>query len=390
MTKSPEQPERGLARLSQADAELLDRLLAGEPIADAQTPRADRLRAVLGVLDRWPADDAEPGLAERAYTALLAAQPVSLSDADGLALDAWLELRHAGLADGPMPSGARERADHVKGLMELLDQADGGPVPAGLAERTLERIEEDRSDQRRRATGGRGASVLTKPGGLNIRQLASAAALIALLFSVLLPMLDKGRRDAMIAQCSSNLAGLGTDLQSYADDNKGFTQPNADPAPSPPAMFRELSSFARKDLDGSPIPASNASLFLLVEAQRVDSDHLTCPSADPKSNNAYYNGQNPIAGGPLRVFLDPRPIYADTNPLYQVTPTGLVRNPASPDLAQSRNHDGKGQNSLISDGSVNWTARPTFAGPNDQEDNIWLLNNDAEKSGGTLDVFLTP
>ena len=129
------------SRLNRADAEMLDRLLAGEPLAelvDADEPnRAEHVSRLLSLLDQWEASDAGAGLTQLAVAGVLRANPATLSAEDGQALDALLDLRRQGLADGPMPTGVRERVAGVRAVLALLDRAEGEPVPGGLAERTM-------------------------------------------------------------------------------------------------------------------------------------------------------------------------------------------------------------------------------------------------------------
>lgn len=391
MTVPPEKPQRdegnpNAIKLSPADTDLIDRLVSGEPVdLSSDAARGERAQALLGLIGRWEADEPSAELTGQTISRVVTNDPVSLSSEDGQVLDALLALRRAGLSNGPMPADQRERADRVGGVMALLDRSPRKPVPRGLAERTMAAIEHDRAEQRRLSRMSSAGGILQgRSGGFSVRQLATTAAMLLMVLSVLLPMLDKGKRDAMITACGQNLAGLGGDLQSFADDHKGSIQPQ------PPTIFRELSGFASRELDGSKVPTARVSLFILRDQQRIDSDHLSCPSVASDHNASYYNGQNPIAGGPLRIFLKPRPIFADTNPLYRVTPTGLVRDTKIPGLTQSKNHDGTGQNVLISDGSVKWTVRPSVYQDNEeQEDNLWLLQRPA-KGSDDADVFLTP
>lgn len=388
MPQLPDQPDHDQPRLSEADARLLDQLL-GEGQTDAsaaqdgQGPAGD----LLALLGRWEAAEAPTGLAQRTLSGVITSQPVSLSDEDAIALDALLALRRQGLSDGPMPADTRQRAERVSGLLSVLDRAAGEPVPEGLASRALQAIDQDRSDQRRLSVVSAASGGRWRPAGGGIRQIATTAALLMMVLSVLLPVLDKGRRDAMIAQCEQNLAGLGVDLQLLANDNKQLVRPDG----AAPANFSHLSEFASKKVDGTRVPAHSVNLFILLDERGpTDAEHRICPAAERGSATAFYNGQNPVAGGPLRVFLTPRPIFADTNPLYRLTSTGLVRDAAIPGMTQSNNHDGAGQNVLISDGSVKWKVRPAVyrAGLN-QEDNIWLLQR-PEPGDKEPDVFLTP
>ena len=394
MTTPADQPDPNLPRLSPADAELLDRWL-GRTSADHAITTSDeaRVRDMLALLDRWHVGEPEPGLTHRALARVVTAAPARLCEADGAALDALLALHAQGLAEGPMPSDTRARAERVSGLLGLLDRARKAdtPVPAGLTERTMRAVEYECSAEQRLSISAAGDSGRWRASGGSIRQIATTAALLMMVLSVLLPVLDKSRRDAMITQCEQNLAGLGVDLQRFASDNKESVKAPA----QPPAIFSHLSEFASRDIDGSRVPASSVSLFVLLNErnQQLTSEHLACPAAENGSPTAFYNGQNPVAGGPLRVFLQPRPIFADTNPLYRLTPNGLVRDADIPGMTRSKNHDGVGQNVLISDGSVAWKVRPAVTRSGlDSEDNIWLFQPKArtDKGDSEPDVFLTP
>ncbi|MFK7789153.1 MAG: hypothetical protein AB8C95_06595 [Phycisphaeraceae bacterium] len=377
--------------LSPKDAELLDRLLAGEALADVvgtnDPNRAERVSRLLSLLDQWEASDAEPGLAGRTLSGVLATQPVSLSSADAEALDALLELRVQGLADGPMPAGVRERLAGVRRVLELLDQTDGEPIPSGLAKRTIQAIDQDRLAQQQRSAMSSMNIASHRQGPIGIRQIATTAALFVMALSILLPVLSNAQRDAQIAQCGQNLAGLGGDLQQIAFDHNGNTHRPAQPEAD---VFNPLAKFARTNLDGSTIPASEAGYFVLLDQQRIASQHLSCPTGKRNDAAALYNGQNPAAGGPFRVFLKPRPIFADANPLFRVTSKGLVRDQDIPSLSRSLNHNGAGQNVLISDGSVQWMIRPAVQRRDSQDsDNIWLYQPDADADQDE-DIFLTP
>lgn len=377
-------------RLSRADAELIDRLLAGETLAeliDADEPnRAEHVSRLLSLLDQWEAKDAKPGLAQRTLVGVLATDPVTLSAQDGQALDALLDLRRQGLTDGPMPAGIRERVPGVNQVLGLLDHASDEAVPTDLSQRTMQAIEHDRQSRQQRTTLSTMAIASDHAGSIGIRQIATTAALLILAVSILLPMLNKAQRDAEIAQCNINLAGLGSDLQQVAFDNKGATHRAARPEDN---VFNPLAKFARTGVDGSRLPANEAGFFVLLDEQRVASKHLSCPTGSKDDPAALYNGQNPAAGGPFRVFFKPRPIFADTNPLYKVTPKGLVRQSDLPSLSRSLNHNGAGQNVLISDGSVQWMVRPAVQRNGQASDNIWLYQPDDE-TDLTEDVFLTP
>lgn len=388
MKKDAPQPD--LTLLSRADSELIDRLLAGEALADVmdanEPDRAEHVSRLLSLLDQWEAAESDVGLAQRTLAGVLCANPVTLTTEDGEALDALVALRRQGLSDGPMPAGVREHVAQVQNVLSILDRAADEPVPEGLADRTIQAIEQDRHTLQQRSTLSTMAIASDRQGTIGIRQIATTAALLLMAVSILLPMLNNAQRHAQIAQCSENLAGLGSDLQQLAFDNKGATHRPAQPETD---VFNPLAKFARSGLDGSVVPANQASFFVMMDERRVASKHLACPTGSSNDPTALYNGQNPAAGGPFRIFLNARPIFADTNPLYTVTPKGLVRDQNVPSMTRSSNHAGRGQNVLISDGSAQWMIRPALQRDADSTDNIWLYqpDNNADQND---DVFLTP
>lgn len=395
MSTSQEQPERDRAVLSPADAELLDRLLEAGGGADRirAASGGGRERAVcdlLGLIGRSALDGPEAGLAGRTLAVVVGSEPVSLSDEDGQSLDGLMALRQQGLADGPMPAGAREHSGAVAWVLGLLDRVGDEPVPRGLVERTLGVIERDRAEQRRDGVAGSVGAAGTgqaRPGGLSLRQVATTAALLLMVLSVLLPMLDKGQRDAGIAACSTNLAGLGADLHQYAQDVKAVAL-GATGGPSIDNRYNPSAGPVVQQPGQEVVPPSRVNLIVLINQDRFESEHFNCPTAS-EAGDRFYNGQNPIAGGPLGVFdRNDRPIFADTNPLYRLTGSGLVRIPELPGLTRSKNHDGAGQNVLISDGSVRWMVRPAVQRDGDA-DNIWLLQRPVG-GGENADAFLTP
>lgn len=400
---TPHDPQTPTARLCDADARLLDLLIEHGPEAlPADHARAQRLLAVWGLIGHWPGQTPNPTLARETMHAILAQQldpqlltphVESLCPEDAAVVDALFAARQVGadaLSTGPIPAGSADRAQAVRGLFALLDRAPAGSPHRPLAQLTIDHIaayEESNAGLRLvgdNAAYASGSNRLVM--GVGIRRLASVAALLAISLSVLLPVLNKSRSDAQALACQDNLRQAGQGLASYSMSHD-------DKLPQDAAnTFSLLSRFAddanQQSTTDAALPASQINLFLLPKQGYASADALACPAVDPAAVGNYYNAQNAIAGGPIRLSEVTAPLLADNNPLYKLAGNGLVRRDGLPDDTASPNHNAAGQNVLARDGSAQWHIKPTVTQPYRQErpDNLWL--NDGNP--GQPDAFLTP
>ncbi|XAM01335.1 hypothetical protein OT109_08060 [Phycisphaeraceae bacterium D3-23] len=388
-------PQLDPTRLSPDDARALDAAL-GELSLSADADRAQRLSAVLSLLDHWPIEDPSPELTQALLGRLetirrAGTTSAALCESDGAALDALLAARAAGCDAGadacPIPPGGRERAAAATSVLGLLDRWQADDVPAGLAERALQHVHEARQRESvARLPQDRPAS--SHGWSIGLRQVGSAAALILISMSLLVPVLSKARTDAEVASCKANLGGAGNGLYQYANDHLGGLPQN----PANPPNFSPLMEFA-EDADGQSLPSSAVHMLVLPRDGYLREEQLTCTAADASlPAGGRYSAQAIEGSRALRLSSLEGPVMADTNPLYRREGNLVIRK-AGWESAASANHNGIGQNVLLSDGSVMWTLRPVVQ-HHDTDDNIWLRDitppRPEQDTAQTLDAFLTP
>lgn len=143
---------------------------------------------------------------------------------------------------------------------------------------------------------------------------------------------------------------------------------------------------------------TNAVTLTCPENAFANNDALTPQHNDwtgPKAVSFSYQNQY----RPQMLRLEEAPtmaVLADRNPLFDARGDRIVFNELIPLTAPSRAHRGAGQNVLTADGNVTWKVRPTVGlFGDDQEDNIWAANgisfyNGTELPSDALDSFLVP
>ena len=104
--------------------------------------------------------------------------------------------------------------------LELLDEPCG--MRPGLARRTCEMVANYQNDVAQQKNEFR--EPLVSGSSWSAQDFLVAAASIAILAAILIPILDQSRYQAQIAKCQGNLVSLGTSLASY-DDAHGHLPP---------------------------------------------------------------------------------------------------------------------------------------------------------------------
>lgn len=217
----------------------------------------------------------------------------------------------------------------------------------------------------------------------SLRDVLAVAAMIVLAVGLGVPSILRVRGLNQRLACSANLAQIGTGLGMYAS-TFGDALPFAGWNP------QRASWRASDDPNVENIPNRRHMYPLLYVGVVRDPARFICPSqfgvpmaADqvkkfrdfPDSRNVSFAYQN-MAGvrATLRVDSD-LPLLADDNPLFDNGhPLGLKYGPG----ANSRAHNGDGQNVLTAGGRVRFFTSPDCGVNND---NIWTLNNVRDYTG---------
>ena len=110
--------------------------------------------------------------------------------------------------------------------------------------------------------------------GFTWAELLVVIAIIAILISLLLPLLGGARASVRIVQCESNVRRLCAGLTAYAGDNAGKYPPNAD-GPSPGVYWYD------PERAGQYVGAQ-----LVSGTSKIGGSLLTCPD-DPDSQRSY-------------------------------------------------------------------------------------------------------
>jgi type II secretory pathway pseudopilin PulG len=244
-------------------------------------------------------------------------------------------------------------------------------------------------------------------------EMLAVLGIIVMLAALLIPMFIHARAQSAQARCMNNLRQIGSAFASYATENKGHfpsTRPSTGSNVTPDISN---SGFAAIEPFGPDGPVHNnvpAAAFLLLRAQDLSPSTFICPATtDPPDNlgdvparqrsnftnvrrNLSYGIQNPYASSAAVAAG-----FKWNNTLPAGFPLMADRGPDSPTdssadvtrLANSLNHEGRGQNVLYADGGVQWRLTP-LAGLND--DHIYLTRGGRvlDSPGDASDSILLP
>ncbi|MEM8782192.1 MAG: hypothetical protein AAGE65_04975 [Planctomycetota bacterium] len=336
--------------------------------------------SVEALMDRDAAEMAEqtPGdLADRtdqhitAYRS--AARPAQLHPADAAAVDALLAGQTGGAA--LLPADLAERRGGVEAVLGLLDR-DGAGRDESAADLTARTMDAVRAARQRERVAQQIDMLREGPpsAGVSLRQVFSAAAILLLGVTLLLPVMQQSRNNAMQAACATNLGVVAQAFGTYASDHAGVFPRAASVAGSSWWNVGQPDAVT----PNGEVRSNSAHLYLLVRGGYVSADRLACQgNADAARGgqmtvrqwdwssplSVSYSYQNQFTPQVLRAD-DAMPnlaVLADKNPLFVPRAGRLVFDPRARITDASRQHGGAGQNVLRIDGSAAWTIMPNFA-----------------------------
>jgi len=355
-------------QLDPLDQQALDALVeagfeaGGTP--EAVRTRCQKIMSILGALDA-PVPAGGAGLASRTMDGVVSRRGLTedtLCEADGAALDALIEAQ---FDLSRVSETVRERAARLASMGESITRsavaADRSP---DLAERTFGLVMLAADRPLATLDSSRGAP------WARWRDLVSAAAVLLVGASVVIPVMSASRQQQLRGECTANMASIASALSNYASANR-------DALP--------VASTSRGGVwcnVGTPAHSNSANLFTLARTGFAKVRDLACPG----NANACRETMTPgamdwrsiedISYSYQVMFADQRPgtldpsqtaVLADRSPVIL---RALAHEPVIP-FENSPNHCRRGQSILFCDGSVAWRDVPELR-RGDQTDNIWL------------------
>lgn len=321
------------------------------------------------------------------------------------------------------PEAASFYYEQLKILLSPLESLECEPCPNSLAESTVrmltERSHGGHSSQTKKplvpvqvpAAGIESESIQSQPIRLSAWrspvQIAAVAAILLFLISVAVPSLGMVREKMRQSQCQARLGQVFNGVTNYVSDYDR----------TPMVSTVSGDPWWKVGYQGNENHSNTRSVWLLVKDGYVQADSFLCPGRDSKLDSELRNMQlDSLQDFPGKQYINysfrvgcgqdsaQRPgsdaLMADQNPLTEQLPTDyskpfILRLNDSLLSTNSINHNRRGQNVMLRDGSVQFV-RTRTVGQN--QDDIYMLqdmNSGTEIKGCEVpscetDAFLAP
>jgi prepilin-type processing-associated H-X9-DG protein len=239
--------------------------------------------------------------------------------------------------------------------------------------------------------------------------------LVIILAAVFIPMAMRERVGSYRVRCASNLKQIGLAIQLYGNENKG-AYPRTGYVPGATLSFSNDTTdgssprdpFGDKGLPGKVADNDmTAAIFLLIRTQEINAEVFVCENSDQEADMlgkgialnkiSFTNWQKNLSYSFINVYPDSQAvangyyidshtgaetaIVADMNPgigdNYDVTSPTEKSSTSDMKKANSRNHQGTGQNVLYGDGHAEFQQN-AFCGM--KRDNIFTVSGSTDGS----------
>jgi len=306
-----------------------------------------------------------------------------------------------GLLDDDLRANLERRLDAEPDLARYLERISASlkPLetwaparpPAELTDRIMTRVAQTSPLQYVASSSRIAPDPQARPKAkpvISIWELGALAACVAVFMSIFVPGMANVRSRQLRAQCGNNLASLGRGFESYATANDNAL----------PSIGQVPTNWLQRP--------NRMHLRPAIKYRFVAPASMFCPGADDDGNAdgitdsdrameaflrrrlPWFSTQN--QNGPV-IRLKARfrvPVAADPNPVFE----NGTYDPSVPWDARSRTHGGRGQNVLLSDGSVTFIQQPKYG---QAQDNIWRAEPIDQYTGieaqhSATDAFLIP
>jgi prepilin-type processing-associated H-X9-DG protein len=304
----------------------------------------------------------------------------------------------------------------LRSVLAPLDALEVEPCPEELAERTLLRLKEasraasdaDHPEERFAVAGVDDVPVRI-PFWRNWGDIAAVAAVLVLLVGVVLPTLGFARQKYWQTRCQATLVGVHEGLAHYVAEHEGQL----------PSIETDVGEpWWKVGYQGLENHSNTRRAWILVREGYVLPDRFICPgrrsggriSFDRLNVEEYSDfPHRSLIGYSVRIsspqskdnrMMPRKVLMADLNPIAEELPTDYsaqVNLRLSENLlrSNSRNHGGRGQNVLFTDGSVQFLRRRHTNSSNDDIYTTEEMSNGCsirgyERPSCETDAFLAP